>query len=227
MDSSFSPLKVCSIYNMPIILLKLTYPLIFLYFYAKITLMQQEIRNNIKNLRKNLDSATANSLSNIIIDNVLGLKEIKQNDTFMVYNSLKTEVQTDRLITALKSQNKTVAYPITVGDDMVAGVPCGSNGYKKSSLGVIEPLEYTVLDSPSVVIVPLVACDKNLNRIGMGKGYYDRYLSGKSAIKIGICYDFQVVDKIIPNKTDIPLDIIITEKQILRSKSYENFSNRQ
>jgi 5-formyltetrahydrofolate cyclo-ligase len=201
---------------MPIILLKLTYPLIFLYFYAKITLMQQEIRNNIKNLRKSLDSATANSLSNIIIKKVLGLKEIKQNDTFMVYNSLKTEVQTDRLITALKSQNKTVAYPITVGDDMVAGVPCG-NDYKKSSLGVIEPLEYTILENPSVVIVPLVACDKNLNRIGMGKGYYDRYLSGKSAIKIGICYDFQVVDKIIPTKTDIPLDIIVTEKQILRS----------
>lgn len=201
---------------MPIILLKLTYPLIFLYFYAKITLMQQDIRNNIKNLRKNLDSATANSLSNIIIDKVLDLKEIKQNDTFMVYNSLKTEVQTDRLITALKSQNKTVAYPITVGDDMVAGVPCG-NGYKKSSLGVLEPLEYTILDNPSVVIVPLVACDKNLNRIGMGKGYYDRYLGGKSAIKIGICYDFQVVDKIIPNKTDIPLDIIVTGTQILRS----------
>ena len=134
----------------------------------------------------------------------------------MVYNSLKTEVQTDRLITALKSQNKTVAYPITVGDDMVAGVPTSCE-YKKSSLGVIEPLEYTILDNPSVVIVPLVACDKNLNRIGMGKGYYDRYLSGKSAIKIGICYDFQVVDKIIPNQTDIPLDIIVTEKQILRS----------
>ena len=76
-------------------------------------------------------------------------------------------------------------------------------------------LEYTILENPSVVIVPLVACDKNLNRIGMGKGYYDRYLRDKTAIKIGICYDFQVVDKIIPNKTDIPLDIIVTENQIL------------
>ncbi len=176
--------------------------------------MQQEIRSTIKNLRKSLDSATARSLSNIIIDKVLGLNEIKLNQTFMVYNSFGREVQTDRLISALKSQNKTVACPITVGNDMVAGVPTSCE-YKKSSLGVLEPLEYTILENPSVVIVPLVACDKNLNRIGMGKGYYDRYLRDKTAIKIGICYDFQVVDKIIPNKTDVPLDIIVTENQIL------------
>ncbi len=176
--------------------------------------MQQEIRNTIKNLRKSLDNATIERLSNIIIDKVLGLNAVKDNDTFMVYKSLKTEVQTDRLISALKTQNKIVAYPITVGNDMVAGVPCGDS-YKKSSLGVLEPTEYTVIKNPSVVILPLVACDNNLNRIGMGKGYYDRYLKDKSTIKIGICYDFQVVDKIIPNKTDIPLDIIVTEKQIL------------
>ena len=207
---------MCSIYTMSIILLKLTYRLIFLSLCAKIPLMQEKIRNEIKNLRKSLDIKTAQTLSNIIQEKVLSLTEVINADTFMVYKSLKTEVYTDRIIKELLSQNKIVAYPITVGNDMVAGVPCG-NDYKKSSLGVLEPSKYTVLESPSVVIVPIVACDRNLNRIGFGKGYYDRYLKDKSAIKIGICYDFQVVDKIIPNKTDIPLDIIITENQTLRS----------
>ena len=97
---------------------------------------------------------------------------------------------------------------------MVAGVPT-STEYKKSSLGVLEPISYTVLENPSVIIIPLVACDVNKNRIGMGKGYYDRYLKGKNCLKIGICYDFQVVEGIIPNETDVPLDIIITEKRTL------------
>ena len=206
---------MCSIYTMSIILLKLTYRLIFLSLCAKIPLMQEKIRNEIKNLRKSLDIKTAQTLSNIIQEKVLSLTEVINADTFMVYKSLKTEVYTDRIIKELLSQNKIVAYPITVGNDMVAGVPCG-NDYKKSSLGVLEPSKYTVLESPSVVIVPIVACDRNLNRIGFGKGYYDRYLKDKSAIKIGICYNFQVVDKIIPNKTDVPLDIIVTESELYR-----------
>ena len=137
--------------------------------------MQQQIRNSIKNLRKSLDSVTVESLSNIITDKVLCLNEIKLANTFMVYNSFGNEVKTDRLIDTLKNQNKIVALPITINDDMVAGVPNGKE-YKKSALGVLEPISYTILDSPSVVIVPLVACDTNLNRIGMGKGYYDRFL---------------------------------------------------
>ena len=176
--------------------------------------MQAEIRSKIKNLRKTLDIRTVVALSSAIQNKVLGLKEVINADTFMVYSAFGNEVKTDKIITELLSKNKRVAYPITIGENMVAGVPCGDK-YQKSRLGVLEPLEYTVLDNPSVVIVPLIACDKNLNRIGMGKGYYDRYLKNKNCIKIGICYDFQVVDGIIPNSTDVPLDIIITEKRTL------------
>ena len=182
--------------------------------YVTIPLMQTEIRNSIKNLRKALDFNSVETLSNIITQKVLSLKEVKLNDTFMVYNSFSSEVKTDSIIKTLKSQNKIVALPITIDNDMVAGVPNG-NEYKKSSLGVLEPTSYTVLDNPSVVIVPLVACDKNLNRIGMGKGFYDRFLKDKNCLKIGICYDFQVVENIPKNPTDIPLDIIITEKREL------------
>ena len=176
--------------------------------------MQTEIRTRIKNLRKSLDNVVVDSLSNIIIDKVLALKEIKTNDTFMVYNSFGNEVKTDRLIKTLKSQNKIVALPITIDSDMLAGVPIG-NEYEKSSLGVLEPKSYTVIENPSVIIIPLVACDKNLNRIGMGKGFYDRFLKDKNCLKVGICYDFQVVENIPKNPTDIPLDIIITEKREL------------
>lgn len=176
--------------------------------------MQNQVRKEIKNIRDNLDKTIVDSASLTITEKVIDFIKNLNAKTFMVYKSFKNEVKTDKIIDFLLSNGKTVAYPITIGDDMVAGVPT-SNEYKKSSLGVLEPIDYTIIEMPDVVFVPLVACDKNLNRIGMGKGYYDRYLSGKSAIKIGICYDFQVVDSITPNPYDIPLDMIITEKRII------------
>ncbi len=71
-------------------------------------------------------------------------------------------------------------------------------------------------------MVPLVAFDKQLNRIGYGKGYYDRSLKKLSRIKkniisVGIAYSFQKCNKIQTNKHDIKLDYIFTEKGIINS----------
>ena len=70
---------------------------------------------------------------------------------------------------------------------------------------------------PDILLVPLVAYDKNLNRIGYGGGFYDRYIKKlkkiKKVITIGLAYSFQKVKKIPINKYDIKLDFVITEKQ--------------
>ena len=73
---------------------------------------------------------------------------------------------------------------------------------------------------PDVMLLPLLAFDKNRNRLGYGKGYYDRYLSKTSKknnqiIKIGIAFSFQEFKRIPVNSTDVKLDYILTEKGIL------------
>jgi 5-formyltetrahydrofolate cyclo-ligase len=98
---------------------------------------------------------------------------------------------------------------------MVAGIPIGDE-ITTDKFGVIVPKNYSVMDTPDVVFIPLIACDKNKNRIGFGKGYYDKFLQNRNCIKVGICYDFQVVANITPNATDIPLDIIVTESEIIK-----------
>ena len=69
---------------------------------------------------------------------------------------------------------------------------------------------------PDVLLVPLVAFDKNFNRIGYGGGFYDRYIKKakkrKKVLTIGFAYSFQKVKKIPTNKYDIRLDFIITNK---------------
>ena len=84
-----------------------------------------------------------------------------------------------------------------------------------NTLGVPEPIAKKKF-YPDIILVPLVAFDKNLNRIGYGGGFYDRYIKKIKKIKkiltVGLAYSFQKV-KIIPtNKNDMKLDYIITEK---------------
>ena len=84
-----------------------------------------------------------------------------------------------------------------------------------NKFGIPEPITNKIV-YPNILLVPLVAFDKNFNRIGYGGGFYDRYIKRISKIKkiytIGLAYNFQKVKEIPTNKYDIKLDFIITEK---------------
>ncbi|MFH1540881.1 MAG: 5-formyltetrahydrofolate cyclo-ligase [Elusimicrobiota bacterium] len=66
------------------------------------------------------------------------------------------------------------------------------------------------------MIVPGVAYDEKCNRLGFGKGYFDRFLKTKKVMKIGLAHSFQIVKKISVSKNDIPMDFVITEKDIFK-----------
>jgi len=81
--------------------------------------------------------------------------------------------------------------------------------------GIPEPISKKIM-YPDIILVPLVAFDNNLNRIGYGGGFYDRYISkikkNKKVLTIGLAFSFQKVKRIPINKHDIKLDYILTEK---------------
>ena len=81
--------------------------------------------------------------------------------------------------------------------------------------GIPEPISKKIM-YPDIILVPLVAFDNNLNRIGYGGGFYDRYISkikkNKNVLTIGLAFSFQKVKRIPINKHDIKLDYILTEK---------------
>ena len=89
-----------------------------------------------------------------------------------------------------------------------------------NKFGILEPKNSKKKIIPDLIMVPLVAFDNRLNRIGYGKGYYDRSLkkiskTKKKAISLGIAYSFQKCKKIPTNKHDFKLDYIFTEKGII------------
>ena len=90
-----------------------------------------------------------------------------------------------------------------------------------NNFGILEPKNNNIV-LPDLILVPLVAFDNKLNRIGYGKGYYDRSLKKikkikKNMVSVGMAYSFQKCRKIPVNKHDFRLDYIFTEREIISS----------
>ena len=88
-----------------------------------------------------------------------------------------------------------------------------------NSLGIPEPINSKII-TPDIMLVPMLAFDKNKNRLGYGKGFYDRYLNNlkrkkKRSLVIGIAFYFQKYNKLPTSKNDFKLDYIVTEKGVL------------
>ncbi len=90
---------------------------------------------------------------------------------------------------------------------------------KINKYGIAEPISANKI-YPDIIFVPLVAYDYDLNRLGYGGGFYDRYLAKivkiKNIMKIGLGYSYQELKKIPIDKYDKKLDLIITEKNIIQ-----------
>ena len=87
----------------------------------------------------------------------------------------------------------------------------------EASYGILEPVKI-IEKSPNkidLIIVPGIGFDKRGNRLGHGKGYYDKLLRKLKTIKIGLAFELQIVDQIPTDENDVPVDLIITEERII------------
>ncbi|OFY04677.1 MAG: 5-formyltetrahydrofolate cyclo-ligase [Bacteroidetes bacterium GWF2_43_63] len=128
----------------------------------------------------------------------------------MCYWSLPDEVITHEF--CKKWMNKKIMLlPRMVGPDIIPVVFDG-NLIKEPILGVEEPqgLEYRQTDMINVIIVPGVAFDSFGNRMGRGKGYYDKFLRKTKALKVGVCFAEQVAAEIPTDHHDLPMDLVIS-----------------
>lgn len=128
-----------------------------------------------------------------------------------IYVSLPMEVNTIHLIQE-SLNNHRVCVPKVEGDIMNFYEITSLDDLKEGCFHVLEPMTVSYIDSQEIdlMIVPLLAYDKELYRVGYGKGFYDKYFaSGFCGYKLGLAFDFQYVDHIDRDKYDYPLDEII------------------
>jgi 5-formyltetrahydrofolate cyclo-ligase len=139
---------------------------------------------------------------------------VKNSNRVMMYYSIHHEVETTLLIKMLFTMGKSVALPAcTLDKSLRALVIQDLDDLVPGIFGLSEPKD-TAPEIKSqeldLIIVPGLAFDKRGFRLGHGGGYYDRFLAKTFALKLGLAYDFQVVEELPVDHHDIPLDALLT-----------------
>lgn len=179
-------------------------------------LSKQQLRKKIAELKKeqSVESLTLHSEKALSILEQLPIFEKAQ--FILLYHSLKDEVQTASFIEKWKD-TKTIILPVVEGDILKLKTYNKTTNLAIGAFGIEEPTgEYfSKYDKIQLAIIPGVSFDLLRNRLGRGKGFYDKLLPSINAYKIGLCYDFQI-SKHIPTEThDTPMDAILTENGII------------
>lgn len=143
-----------------------------------------------------------------------GLIQTGVKKKWFVYLSFSSEARTDDLIERLLQAGQEVFCPCIDGKQMYA-VRYGED-FSLSKYGVREPVGERYDGEMDIAIVPMLAVDRHGNRLGYGGGYYDRWLATQPNCKrVAFVFDMQIVREVPSEETDIKMDMIITDKQVL------------
>lgn len=137
---------------------------------------------------------------------------LRESSVVLAYYSLPDEVCTHALLDELVAAGKTVLLPRVVDDaTMDLCRYSGESDLREGAFHILEPAGecFTDMSLIDTVLVPGMAFDVQGHRLGRGKGYYDRLLSGLTCRKIGVCFDFQKVVEVPVDAYDIPVDIVV------------------
>lgn len=185
----------------------------------KVLLEKKKLRKEILSKLKSQKRSENLEKSFIITKRLFGLEEFKKAKCVVTYVSMADEVDTHQLIDECIRMEKLVAVPVVeVGKkdliisqitDTIRQLETGPYGIRQPKKEEIKPVPYEEMD---LVLVPGVAFDRKGNRLGRGKGYYDRFLKKlpKDTLTIGLCFDFQVAESIPTLPHDIPVHMLLT-----------------
>lgn len=170
-----------------------------------------ELRKQIRSLKQQYTAEELKTMSQHAIQCMEAHPTFISAQTVLLYHSLADEVDTTHLILQYANK-KTILLPTAVGDELELHIFDAESEIKTGVFGIIESEgqlfnDYSQID---LAIIPGMAFDKGGNRLGRGKGYYDRLLPQLHCPKIGLCFSFQLLDSIPCEKHDIPMDEIIT-----------------
>ena len=180
---------------------------------------KKEIRKKIFKARKEHSDEWIQEKSRMITGKLTVLPEYQRAERIMAYADYNHEVITRYIIEQAWKDGKEVAVPKVFGKDMVFYKLTDFSQLESGYFGIPEPKEdgETVSWEDAMMVMPGVAFDVNCNRVGYGGGFYDKYLSeNRYLCSVGVAYDFQIVENVPTEENDVPLDIIVTNRGIVK-----------
>jgi len=182
-----------------------------------------------------LSGSARTTMSRQILEKLVTLPIFKRN-LFFIYCSFQSEVETLMLLRRCLDEGKSVCVPVTVPQrsellavtitDPSADLLPGYKGIPEPIPSLVE-LQRVCPQSIEIAIIPGAVFERSGHRLGYGGGYYDRFLAHKApqACRVGLAFSQQLVDRIPVLSHDIPLDMLVTEKEVLVWPRSENEKN--
>lgn len=184
--------------------------------------IKSAIRSKILDKRNSLSIKEKRNASRNAISIFMGNVPIEKKDIIASFVSIAGEIDITFLTEILYENGNKIALPVVTKKHTPLSFrtfdPKDSMIFNEK-YNIYEPLASQKELIPTVIIVPLIACDKEGNRIGFGGGFYDRTIEllekRREIFKVGIAYDFQVLNEIPISEHDQQLDCIITDKEVI------------
>jgi len=190
------------------------------------------MRRRLRSIRDALSRNERAGLSRRLEQRLEAFEGFRRAARIMFFVTHGSEVCTERMIERACRKGKEVVVPVvdSVTDELrAAKITSLKRGLAVGAYGVREPNECVYAEKRDIdlVLVPGIAFDRAGHRLGYGRGYYDRWLKGiPRALRVGICFDFQVVDRVPRSRTDKSVGTVVTERRTIvmmrRSKRREH-----
>ena len=178
--------------------------------------VKQALRKDMAARKKEYSRTTLHELSDKIMNRLEQTTLFQAASCVALYHAIEGEVQTAAFIEKW-FREKQILLPLITGDNLRMLLYEGKDSLCPGPFGIWEPKascrEIRAQDI-DVIVVPGVAFDPERNRMGRGKGFYDRLLATTHAAKIGICFGFQLLPHIPVEPFDQKMDLVITENEI-------------
>lgn len=178
-----------------------------------------ELRKLYLEKRKHLSQKDVAEFSQLIFDNFFERFSVSAGMKIHIFQSIPkfNEVETSNFITEVLNKNARVFVPKMVGEDLISVEIQSDTPMVTNSWGIAEPIANTDSGEKNYdyIITPLLYCDGSGNRIGYGKGFYDRFFAGVEGRKIGVGFfpPNETVSDV--SATDVPLDYLVTPAKVL------------
>ncbi len=178
---------------------------------------KKELRKQIKDLKAITPVALRQVEADMVFNTIKAMPVWQQVQHILCYWSLPDELPTHETVNRWLAEGKNIYLPRVVGDDLEIVPYHGAESLDDNNkFHIGEPVGDAV--DPScleLIIVPAVALDAKRNRLGRGKGFYDRLLSTTTCPAIGVACDFQLVDEVPVEPHDRPLDCVVTSDTVI------------
>lgn len=186
---------------------------------------KNEVREQIRELNSDFDYFAYMSYSKVIVDRLSSLEEFKEATNVLLFSSLMDEPHLKELIFKALDMKKNVALPLSDPQKSKLEFLQIDQEWEKNSTinswGIIEPSKssYTPIqlkkNEASIIVVPAMAYSVKKERLGRGKGFYDRFLAkNKFLFSIGVCFEHQLFDSLPKGFFDINVDMVLTPSAI-------------